>query len=109
MDIKRSKRILVKLEAEIISEGINYTGFIGNLSEEGAFMSIAPVKNALNFNPGSEVMLKFQIPSGEILTLPCSISWTRKTMPENRSINIGMKIIDSPTKYKEFLAGRVDY
>ncbi len=88
----------------VSSDAINYTGFIKNASEEGLAYetySFASTKKKI------DLMLK--MPSGETLNLNCEIKWSSLLdspwpLPLNYStFNMGMKIIDPPLKYMEYV------
>ncbi len=103
MEKRRSRRKIVSLEAELISGGISYKGFIGNISGDGIYIRTAPTKTTINFAPKTTLELKFQLPSGETLNLHCKVIWSYKTPPHGLTYSMGVKIIDPPPKYKEFL------
>lgn len=109
MDIRRKKRLLVSLDAEIVHAGTTYKGFIGNLSEEGVYMRVASSNSSIYFDPGTEVELKFEVPSGETLNLPCRVTWSDRTIPGSVIQKLGMEVINATDKYKEFLSGRVEF
>ncbi len=109
MEISRSKRIIIRLEAEITAGGSSYRGFIGNFSEDGIHMKIASTKQPVDFVPGTLIKLNFQLPSGEIFNLPCRIKWSNKTVQGDLPCCIGMEVLDAPRGYKEFLTGRVRF
>src|SRR4030067_1634712 len=103
MEKRRSKRVIVSLKAELISDGTSYTGFIENLSENGLFVTTTPTKTAIVFTPETRCEIKFQLPSGETLNLPCKIIWAYRTPPHGITNSIGLEIIDPHPKYREFL------
>ncbi len=103
MEKRRFKRIIVSLKAELISDGTSYTGFIENLSENGLFVTTTPTKTAIVFTPETRCEIKFQLPSGETLNLPCKITWAYRTPPHGITNSIGLEIIDPHPKYREFL------
>ncbi|NOZ68046.1 MAG: PilZ domain-containing protein [Deferribacteres bacterium] len=109
MEISRSKKIIIRLEAEITAGGSSYRGFIGNFSEDGIHMKIAPAEKSVDFVPGTLIKLNFQLPSGEKLNLPCRIKWSNRTVQGDMPCCIGMEVLDAPQKYKEFLTGRVRF
>jgi hypothetical protein len=103
MERRCSKRIIVSLKAELISDGVNYAGFIENLSENGLFVTTTPTKTTIVFTPEAPCAIKFQLPSGETLNLPCKIIWAYRTPPHGITNSIGLEIIDQHQKYIEFL------
>ncbi len=104
MERRRSKRIILSLEAKLISGDISYDGLIGNISEDGIFMRTMPTKASIDsFTPGTNFELKFQLPSEGKLSLHCRVIWSHKTPPHGLTYSMGMEIIDPPPEYKEFL------
>ena len=94
----------------VSSDAINYTGFIKNASEEGLSYetySFASTLKKLSTKKKIDLMLK--MPSGETLNLNCEIKWSSLLaspwpLPLNYStFNMGMKIIDPPLKYREYV------
>ncbi len=107
MRIRRPKRIILDLNAEVIVDGKSYAGFIGNISDDGIYMKILSSGITADFHPGNSVDLKFQLPAGEKLNLPCIIKWVNKSVSNGHSYSMGLKIHSAPQEYKEFLSGRV--
>jgi hypothetical protein len=104
MERRRYERKIVKLNAERISGNERYAVFIENISENGIYMITAPSGVIMNYVPGTELDIKFQLSSGEILNLHCRVIWSYKRPPPDGSTdNIGMEIIDPPLRYKEFV------
>jgi hypothetical protein len=108
MERRHSERISIHLNAHIFSNGKTYSGFIENVSEEGieyltTFLTQAPK----NFTPNKIITLSFQIPSGETINLYCEVKWLLRTSPHEDSLTLGMKIIDPPQEYEEFLKSLV--
>ncbi|OGL45041.1 MAG: hypothetical protein A2W05_08530 [Candidatus Schekmanbacteria bacterium RBG_16_38_10] len=105
MERRHSKRIIFNLNAELISNGKNYTGVTGDLAENGISVTTAPMESAIDFIPGTMVELKLRLPSGETITLLCEIIWLHSYKLRSFRIanNIGMKIINPSLTYKEFL------
>jgi len=103
MEQRRSKRIIVTLEAELILNDTSYKGFIENLSEDGVYVITSPTKTTVNFNPGETIELKFRLPSGEILDMNCRVVWSYKTPPHGLTNSIGMEIINPSQKYIDSL------
>lgn len=103
IDKRLDKRIAVRLEAYIFSGSKTYTGFIENASENGfEFLVVSSIKAAKSFHPEKVVGLYFQIPSGKTLHLYCEVKWYLENSYD-RSVSLGMKIINTPQEYKEFI------
>ena len=105
---ERPKRIVMGLQAElVVGPKKNFRGILANFSENGigVIVETSPADEALNFPPGATVELNFQPRPEEIIDLHCEIRWLHvyKNPPHGLTNIIGMKIIDPPPKYKEFL------
>ena len=100
---QRFKRYNIKLLSIVSSDAANYTGFIKNASEEGLAYetySFASTLKKLSTKKVVNIMLK--MPSGEILNLNCAIKWSSEHSPWSL-FKMGMKIIDPPLKYREYV------
>jgi len=121
MERRRSKRIVVTLEAEIISSAKSYPGFletdtelpdvsvytyagiIENISEDGMLFSISKITNVI-FNIGERFEIAFQLPSGERLNLHCIVRrFQDRITPQDLTQRIGMVIIDPPPAFSKFI------
>lgn len=94
MERRRSQRINVGFNAELISEGISYAVVIENLSETGINVITSPAKNAIDFTPKTPLELNFQPQAGETLNLNCRVIWSHKVLPHGLTNRIGMEILD---------------
>jgi hypothetical protein len=103
MEKRVYKRIPVSLEAELITDDIRYVAFVGNLSENGINTIITPLKATTDFSPGTDLLLKFQLPSGEAVLLNCKKRWSYAISTQGLTKKMGMEIINPPEKYREFL------
>ena len=104
MERRLSQRIPVTLDAHVSSGGKTYTGFIENVSKEGVeYLMVSSIEASKDFKPEKIIELYFQIPSGETLNLNCEVQWLLRASPNDKTLTLGMKIIDPPTKYKEFI------
>ena len=104
------KRYNVNLVSIVSSDATSYAGFIKNASEEGLAYetySFASTLKKLSAKKLIDLMLK--MPSGETLNFNCEIKWSSLLaspwpLPLNYStINMGMKIIDPPLQYREYV------
>ena len=121
MERRRSKRIVVTLEAEIISSAKSYTGFletdtehpdvtvytyagvIENISAEGILFSVSEITN-VNFSIEERLEIAFQLPSGERLNLHCIVKrFQERIAPQDLTQKIGMEIIDPPPAFSKFI------
>ncbi len=103
MEARRYKRIIVTLQAELIAGDSRYACFIENLSEEGAYITIAKTNPQADFDPDTPFELKFRFPSGEKLNLSCRVKWSYRTPPHGYTNSVGLEIMDPPPLYTEVL------
>ncbi len=104
MDRRLFKRKNINLNAKIISGGKTYDGYIKNVSEGGVvYLMTFSIQVSEDFTPETIIELYFQIPSGETLHLYCEVKWFLKASLDDKTLNLGMKIIDPPPKYIEFI------
>lgn len=105
MERRNSKRKRVKIEAELVSEYINCRGLIENLSERGISLetdSTDILSQSTRFTPGTKLQVKFQTPSGELITLNCKVIWSFKTAPHGLRKKVGMEVVFPPPSYIDF-------
>ncbi len=104
MEKRGSERIVDSLDAELILDGINYSGIIMNFSENGLHMVSATVYSAVDIPSDAIVGLKSTLPSGDMLEMDCQVKWLRtKSSPFGVTFSMGMEIKSPPLIYKEFL------
>jgi hypothetical protein len=104
MEHRKHKRLPVTLSAEIVSDGKNYEGIIGNVSERGlAYTMTTFVKTTEDFVPKGMMETIVRIPTGDKLCLSCEVRWFLSPSPDRSSIIIGMKIVDPPREYIEWV------
>ncbi len=103
MEARRYKRKIVTLQAELIAGGTRYACFIENLSEEGAYITIAQANPQVDFKSDTPFELKFRFPSGEKLNLSCRVKWSYRTPPHGYTNSVGLEIMDPPPLYTEAL------
>ncbi len=96
----------------------DYTGVIENLSKSGIYMRTSPADTSVDFSPGTELKLEFQILTGETFDLNCKVRWINETQHRIGKYGItrtqtskytatGMEIITPSLKYKEFIKTRL--
>jgi hypothetical protein len=104
MERRKFDRKKYRFRGYFISGNTKYLGFIENFSEEGIFITTAPTTNPINISSHATHEVQFQLPSGEILTIPGKVE---RFQTENSSYGliykISMKIINPPIKYKQIL------
>lgn len=107
MENRASERISESLDAEITLEGVNYSGIIMNYSEEGLFLVSATLYEVDEVDEQTEMEIRCTLPSEEKVNLRCKVKWSsKKDSPFGVSLNMGMKILDPPEKYTEFIRGQ---
>ena len=104
MEKRRSGRIKINLRAEHISGDEKNGIFIENISESGIQILATPSKKHERYTPGTDIDLKFLIPSGKAINLHCKIKWAHLKIPPNgMTDSIGLEIIDPPMQFVEFV------
>jgi hypothetical protein len=104
MEQRRFKRIPLILDAKIVSQNGSFEGFTENASVEGfKYLIRSLVSKATDFVIGDTIELVFKLPDGDSLDLTCEIMWVSESSASNERISLGLKIIDPPQKYREFL------
>ena len=103
MDKRSDERHSVDFKAELLYDGKNYAGLVENISENGLYVIAHPLNKAIDFHSGTELNLKFQLSSGEIVNLPCKVKWSYKTPPHGLTFSIGTEIMEPSQEYKEYL------
>ena len=93
----------------VSSDTIYYAGFIQNASEEGlAYKSYSFAPTAKKLPPKKRIKLILEIPSRGTLKLSCEIKWSSDyapwtSMQDYTIFEMGMKIIDPPWSYREYV------
>ena len=103
MEARRSKRAILDIAAEIIDGDRRRAGTIENLSDEGIYVVTAPTKSEKDLFPGTEVEIRFWLPSGENIQLHCVVQWSYLTPPHGYTFSMGLRITDPPLTYQEAL------
>lgn len=101
---RQSQRIPANLDAKITSGGRIFDGNIENMSEDGLeYYMTSYVSATKDFFTGKSVDISFRGPSGEKIDIHCELKWLLETFPEEKSLLLGMRIIDPPLSYRELL------
>lgn len=103
-DKRGHERIIVRLKAVLTFEDISYVGMIENISENGFYMISLPIKNQIEFSPGSIHEMRIRTESGTSLFLHCKVQWAYKTPPYGVTNSVGMEILNPTPAYTEFLS-----
>ena len=100
---QRFKRYNVNLVSIVSSDAASYAGFTKNVSEKGLAYESYYFPSTLKRISTKEIIdLMLKMPSGEILKLNCVIKWSSEHLPWSL-FKMGMKIIDPPLKYREYV------
>jgi len=102
-DKRIHERRIVRLEAVLTFEGINYSGMIENISEHGFYMIALPIKHQIDFMTGSIHEMKLRTLPGKSVMLHCKVQWAYKTPPYGVTNSVGMEILNPYPAYREFL------
>jgi hypothetical protein len=105
MEKRRSERIPVSLDARLMRNGANGTGFIENICEHGLHLITASWKSESFYIPETILELRVQNPSGSKAHLHCEVRWVHinKTPIHGLTYRMGMEILNKPPEYNEFL------
>ncbi len=106
MEKRQSRRFNVYFNSGFCSWNVKFTGFVGNLSENGLYMRISSSDTALNFHKLSELDLKLKLSSEEMLNLICRLVWMyeipHKYSANASAYNLGLKILGPFPEYQAF-------
>ena len=91
-------------KVELLADGISYAGIVENISEKGLYMIVNPSKTVIDFSSKTKLELKFKLPSGESLNLPCQVKWSYKTPPHALTYSMGMEILKQSPEYIEYFS-----
>jgi hypothetical protein len=102
---RRHKRINYKLKADVTYGSKHAPATIENFSETGIFKIVFPEKSLINFYPEEIIGVNFQMPLGQEVDLKCEIKWVRIQKGSSLFLkySMGVKIINPPPIYKEFI------
>ncbi|MDA8083811.1 MAG: PAS domain-containing protein [Nitrospiraceae bacterium] len=104
MGERHSDRVPVRFDTKIILAGKAYDGYVTNISEDGIGCSITSVLKApKDFIPIRIPELRFSLPDGRAVALKCELAWFTGAGPEDQRLTLGLKIIDPPREYRNFV------
>jgi hypothetical protein len=94
----------VNLNGNIYSGGKTYAGNIEYISNEdmGYIISFL-IKVAKDFTPPQTMQLSFLTPLGSSLNLTCNVICFLRSEPEDKTLTMGMKVLNPPPQYTEFI------
>ena len=96
----------VCINADVTVGSAYYTGFIGNLSENGIYMRISTADSDINFLPGTIVGMEIKMSNAKTINIRCKIVWAYEVPGRNAACKsayrLGMEVVDVPVEYKEY-------
>ena len=105
MDKRFNKRTAVKLSAEIISDGKSFAGAIDNVSEGAiGYIINSSIKDSTDFIPTKKIEINFHTSAGNNIILTCEIVWFSRLPSDTSALTLGLKIVDPPSEYKEWIS-----
>lgn len=104
MENRIHKRKIVDINVNLHVEGISHAGIVENISEKGIYVVTNPSKTSCTFTPETKLELRFKLPTGESLNVPCQVKWSYKTPPHGITYSIGLEILKASSQYIEFLS-----
>lgn len=104
MNKRDKERISDSLDAEVTLDGVNYSGIIMNYSEDGLFLVSATLYEIDEVDEKTDMDVRCTLPSEEKVNLKCKVQWfNKKDSPFGVSLKMGMKILNPPEKYTDFI------
>jgi ATP-dependent 26S proteasome regulatory subunit len=100
---RRSKRVMVSLATKLVSDNLDYTGLIENISEQGVFVRIPPREREIDLSPGKKFEMHIKLPSGSLFSSQCNVVWSCKTPPHNLVNSVGLEVLNPHSNYIDFL------
>ena len=103
MQNRISKRYSTNLRGVIILDGKKYPGNLSNVSEEGIGYNFPNYINEKAITHRKTAKLFFSPHENNILSLDCEIRWYNGPSIDSSKSFLGLKILNSPYKYKNFI------
>ena len=99
MNKRKSKRLTKRLRVTVTSDNRSFQSYTGNVSAGGV-----SVRTQRPLTNGKSVMIKIELPSGEILSICGKVSWDF-TIPYHgfRRNGMGIQFMERSVKYDEFI------
>ncbi len=96
-----SDRIYVEIDARIRKTNEKTNCVIDNISEEYILSETSPRGTNIDLSPGVRLYLEFETHSGEFLSLPCIVFWSKKASPESFITTFCLKIEEKSPEYED--------
>lgn len=109
MERRKHKRLYFDVKAGITLGDKTYAGYIGNVSESGIGYLITSSVMLQGDVPTNEIIeLNFETPEGKLLKLQCEVRWSKKGLFSGKTTSLGMRIIDPPPEYEQWLKEQLE-
>ncbi len=96
--------IRVNLNGNVYSEGKIYPGIIEYISNEGMeYMISSSIQVSKDFTPPQIIQLNILTPLGNWLNLTCNVICFLRSEPEDKTLTMGMKVLNPPPQCMEFI------
>ena len=96
-----SDRIYVEIDAKIRKSNDNVNCVIKNISEDYILSETSPDGKNIDLSPGSRLYIEFETHSGEFLSLPCVVFWSKKAYPDSLITTFCPKIEEKSPEYED--------
>lgn len=104
VDRRKHKRIYFDVKARLTLEDKTYEGYIANVSKSGIGYLITSSVMLKDDVPPYQVMgVSFETPEGRRIELQCEVRWSKKGLFSGKTTSVGMRIIDPPPEYEQWL------
>ncbi len=94
---------IVHYKAELISNSVNYTAVVENLSQDSLYMRAVPMNPVVDFPAGEAVEIKFEPVEGEKINLSCKVKWSYRTPPHGLTNSLGIEIVEGSPVYDKLM------
>lgn len=95
------------LHARLSINHTTYEGVIEDVSEVGmGYLITTSFEAAQGITPKNIATLDFQLPSGALIHVNCEIVWTSSKLFNENKLTVGVKILDAPLEYREWIMSR---
>lgn len=106
---RRHKRLYFDIKARLILDETTYEGYIGNVSESGiGYLITSSVMLREDVPPYQVIDVSFDTPDGKHIALQCEVRWAKKGLFSGKTTSVGMKIIDPPQEYVQWLKDQTE-
>lgn len=99
---RRSNRLVVNVDAELITEDARITGVLTSISADCVCIETYPESVEVDLSPGNLFHVEFQTESGETLLLFCSVIWSKKITSESGPITTCLKLQETSSEFETY-------